>query len=185
MKKKVLYTLACCLLATVASMAQTPAKYGKISYSALLRSMPEYALAQAKMDTLRINFEAEAAYNEEAFNRQFAEFLQGQKEFPQSIMLKRQRDLQNSMERSIAFRHEADSLLNEARKELEHSLRIRLDSAIWAVGLERGYEFIIDTDHPVLPFVNPLLTEDANLFVRQRLEGIKPEQAQPTEETVQ
>ena len=101
--------------------------------------------------------------------RQFAEFLQGQKEFPQNILLKRQRDLQAAMERSLAFRHEADSLLSQAAIDLEAPIRQRLNAAIQAVGLERGYAGIVNLDTPSMPFVNPRLTEDATPYVVEKL----------------
>ena len=75
-----------------------PAKYGYLSYNQVLENMTEYKFAQQQMKDLRAKYEAEAQYNEASFRRQFAEYLQGQKEFPQSIMLKRQRDLQEALE---------------------------------------------------------------------------------------
>jgi outer membrane protein len=174
MKKIFLYLVMAVL--AISPGAQNTAKFGKLSYESLLRAMPEFAYAQSQLEKLKVQFEAEATYNETSFRRQFAEFLQGQKEFPQSIMLKRQRDLQDAMERSIAFRKGADSLLNQARIEMELPLRTKLDSAIWAVGMERGYEYIINTDAGLLPFSHPQLTEDATPFVLEKLQGVKPEE---------
>ncbi len=144
-------------------------RFGTLRYDSLLHAMPEYATMQTRLADLRAKYEQEVAYNEESFKRQFAEFLQGQKEFPQNILLKRQRDLQAAMERSLAFRHEADSLLRQAAVDLEAPIRQRLNAAIQAVGLERGYAGIVNLDTPAMPFVNPRLTEDATPYVVEKL----------------
>lgn len=144
-------------------------RFGTLRYDSLLHAMPEYATMQTRLADLRAKYEKEIDYNEETFKRQFAEFLQGQKEFPQNILLKRQRDLQAAMERSLAFRHEADSLLSQAAIDLEAPIRQRLNAAIQAVGLERGYAGIVNLDTPSMPFVNPRLTEDATPYVVEKL----------------
>lgn len=181
MKKKFFLTLLFLLpLASVLS-AQTmqteaprPAKYGYVSYNRLLVSLPEYVKAQQQLSDLKQKYENEARYNEESFKRQFAEFLQGQKDFPQTILLKRQRDLQDAMERGMAYRESADSLLRQAEKDLCAPARLILDAALRAVGTERGYDYIIDTDAHAYPYLNPALAEDATPYVRQKLEASEP-----------
>lgn len=169
MNKKFCFLLACFLLLAVVAGAQTQVRYGKISYNQLLKQMPEYAVAQRHIQDLRTKYEAEANYNEANFKRMFAEFLQGQKDFPQNIMLKRQRDLQDAMEKGLAFRHAADSLLRQAEVDLQQPMRQRLDSAIYAVGAERGYEAIFNTDTNTAPFLHPMLTEDATTYVLEKI----------------
>lgn len=114
-------------------------------------------------------YEAEASYNEQNFKRQFAEFLQGQKDFPQNILLKRQRSLQDAMEKSLSFRHDVDSILTVAEREALAPVRKRLDDAIRAVGLEHGYEYILNTDANAYPFVHHSVAEDATAYVEAKL----------------
>ncbi|MBR1713187.1 MAG: OmpH family outer membrane protein [Alloprevotella sp.] len=167
MRKYILYTilLACATFGTAG--AQTKAGY--LHYDSLLAAMPEYAQVQDELGKLRQQYEAEAEYNETSFKRQFAEFLQGQKDFPQVILLKRQRDLQNAMERGLAYRAEADSLLRRAEADLYAPLHRKLDAAIRSVGLERGYEYIVNLDAQALPFLHPEVAEDATPYVRLKL----------------
>lgn len=153
----------------VQTSAPMPAKYGALRYDSLLHAMPEYGAMQIRVAQLRVKYEAEAAYNEEGFKRMFAEFLQGQKDFPQNILLKRQRDLQEAMEKGIAFRREADSLLRAAEADMLEPIRLMLDDAIAAVGRERGYECIVNRDATTFPFLNPAFTEDATPFVVAKL----------------
>ena len=155
-------------IATPAS-AQSQVRFGYVKYDSILVSMPEYASAQKQMEELRKKYEQEALYNEQSFRRQYVEFLQGQKDFPQNILMKRQRDLQVAMERGLNFRHEADSLLKAAEEEMLFPIRQRLDKAIQEVGMEHGYEYIVDIDRQVYPFIHPLVGENANPFVCRKL----------------
>ena len=100
----------------------------------------------------------------------FTSFLQGQKDFPLPILLKRQQDLQTELEKSLAFRDRCDSLLRRAEAEMTAPLRRKLDAAIRAVGLERDYEMILNTDAQAVPFLRPASVEDATPYVRQKLQ---------------
>lgn len=166
-KKNVLLTVAFAVLLVVNGHAQT--KIGFIHYDSLVMAMPEYQQVQDEMQRLRQQYEAEAEYNESTFKRQFAEFLQGQKDFSANILLKRQRDLQNAMERGLAYREQADSLLRQAEMELSAPLYRKLDAAIREVGIERGYGYIANMDARSLPFIHPDIAEDAEPFVREKL----------------
>ena len=70
------------LLAPCTMQAQTTIKYGTIHYDSLLVGLPQYAQVQQRMEELHKKYESETAYNEQNFKRLFAEFLQGQKDFP-------------------------------------------------------------------------------------------------------
>ena len=163
------------LLAPCTMQAQTTIKYGTIHYDSLLVGLPQYAQVQQRMEELHKKYESETAYNEQNFKRLFAEFLQGQKDFPQNILMKRQRDLQEQMEKSIAFRKEADALLRAAEADMMKPLREMLDELIRNVGLERGYEMIINLDTPAYPFLHPSVAEDAMPYVKEKIaETIQP-----------
>lgn len=155
---------------TPATAAQAATmRYGYCSRQSLLQTMPEYAKAMLQLKSLREQYEKEALRNETEFRRQYTEYLSGQKDFPQAILLKRQRDLQQSMEQGIAFRAEADSLLEQAEAELMAPLRSRVDAAIRAVATERGYDYVVDTDLGAYVYLNPALSEDITAYVEERL----------------
>ena len=100
MKKTLLLLLASLFCGVATMSAQSQVKYGVIHYDSLLVEMPAYAKAKAELADLRAKYENEAEYNDATFKRMFADFLQGQKEFPENILLKRQRDLQEAMEKT-------------------------------------------------------------------------------------
>lgn len=169
-------TLTVTRLRTAGAAVPRQARYGTLSYDSLFRAMPEYVQVMQSVARIRLEYYKETEYNAANFKRLFLEYLQGQQDFPRNILLKRQRDLQNEMERDIAFREQADSLIEVARAEMLRPVTAKLDSAIRVVGRERGYDFIINTDANAYPYYNPALSEDATPYVRALLVAIKPEQ---------
>jgi len=161
--------LLLCAAAALPVDAQESAKYGLIHYDALFLAMPEHAEARQNLEQLRSQYDAEARYNETAFNRQFAEYLQGQNNFSENIMLKRQKDLQDAMEKGLAFRAASDSLLQKAERDIYAPVHKKLRQAIAQVGRERGYELIVNLDAQAFPFVKDELCEDADAFVKEKL----------------
>lgn len=161
MKKTLLFLAAVMLSLTAAAQA----RYGTLRYDSLLHTLPEYVQAEKEIASLREKYQAEADYNERAFKRQFAEFLQGQKDFTQTILLKRQRDLQEAFEKGVAYRQAADSLLRQAETDLFQPARKRLDAAIKETAQAKGYDLIVNLDDSTFPFINPALTEDITPFV--------------------
>lgn len=156
-------------------MSLPPApRYGYCSLTALLTSLPEYAQAMEELQTLRQRYEQEALHNEDDFRRRFQEYLQGQKNFPEPILLKRQGDLERAMEEGLAFRRQADSLLVEAERELLSPLRKRIADVLVSIGTERGYDYIMDTDQGVCPFLNPAVSEDITAYALSKLEEQQP-----------
>ena len=148
-------------------------KFGYLSYNEVLRSMPEFAAAQNAMKELKAKYDAETKHNEEQFNKMFADFLQGQKDFPLNIMLKRQKELQEAMEKGVSFRQEVKDLLTAAEKEMKMPIMNKLDSAIVAVGNTKGYEYILNTDEKSFPFIHKGCGEDVTSLVKEKLATIK------------
>lgn len=149
-------------------------KFGFLNYRAVFEAMPEYAEAQKSLQQIKAKYDAETTHNEESFKRMYLEFLQGQKDFPQTIMLKRQKELQEAMENGIKFRTQVADLLTKAQADLERPLRQRLDSAISLVGKEKGYDMIVNTSELGFPYLSHTTGEDVTEAVKQKLSAIKP-----------
>ena len=144
-------------------------RFGYLSYEAALQAMPEYAVVQKKMADLRQQFQAETLRVEDEFNRKYEEFLEGQREFPKTILQKRQTELQELMERNIKFKENSQEELSNTEKSLMAPLKIRLIETIGKIGRDRGYAFIVDTDNQALPFINPAMGDDVTQFVQNAL----------------
>lgn len=186
MKHPILTSLAAMLLTLLLPQgvgAQTY-QFGYLSYQKALQAMPEYETAQQSLRALKTKYDDEATYNEEKFKKMFADFLDGQKGFPQEIMLKRQKELQVAMEQGISFRKDAERLLSKAEDELMLPLVSKLDSTLAAIGRENGLIFIINTDNRDFPFIHTQAGKDLSDIVKARLEGrVIPVNAKPQADT--
>ncbi len=140
------------------SEAQT--KFGYLSYGAVLKSMPAYTLAQKNIADLTAQYEAEIKRAEDEFNMKYEQFLDGQRDFPPSILQKRQSELQELMEKNVAFKEESRRLLAAAEEEAYAPLHQKLATAIQKVGMQHGLAFILNTDQNACPFINPEMGED-------------------------
>ena len=105
MKRVILFLF---MVAALTASAQTDStqtfSFGYLSYEAALKSMPEFATVQQQMADLRSQYLAETKRVEDEFNRKYEEFLEGQRDFPRTILQKRQTELQELMEKNILFK---------------------------------------------------------------------------------
>jgi outer membrane protein len=69
------------------------------------------------------------------------------------------------MEKNIAFRDEAKRLLDDAKAQLMQPLHQQLHAALRAIGKERSYAFILNTDGNTLPYINSEQGEDVTAAV--------------------
>ena len=167
MKKLILFFL---LLATMPALAQSELKFGYLSYNAVMQAMPEYAAMQNSMAELRQKYEAEQKRVEDDFNKKYEEFLDGQKSFPKTILQKRQSELQEMLDKNIAFKKESQRLLSQAEEEAMAPIRVRLAEVLDAIGRERGYAFIVNTDEKATHWLNPAMGEDVSAAVQGLLQ---------------
>jgi outer membrane protein len=130
-----------------------PQHFGYLSWNEVLRAMPEHAQAMKSLEEMKKTYDDEMARAEQDFSKKFTEYLDGQKTFPENIMLKRQKELQQLMEQSLQFQKEAQELLTKAEAELLEPVRARLTEAIQAVGKQRNYAYVLNTDSNAYPYV--------------------------------
>jgi outer membrane protein len=158
-----------CVFLSASAQENITMKFGFLSYEAALQSMGEYALVQKQMTDLRTQYEAETKRVEDEFNAKYEDFLEGQREFPKTILQKRQTELQELMQKNIEFKQNSIQELAKAEQEAMAPLRIKLIETLGNIGRERGYAFIVDTDQKALPFINPAMGEDINQLVQNAL----------------
>ncbi|MBO4730331.1 MAG: OmpH family outer membrane protein [Bacteroidaceae bacterium] len=156
MKRTLFFAVAALMLlaANIDTVAQK-LTFGYLNYTQVLQSMPDYATAQTTMQNIRAQYDKEAAYNEDKFFKMYSDYIQGQKTFPEDIMLKRQKELQVAMDQGIKFREESEKLLRSAEAELCQPLEQKLDSAIAVVAKARNLAFVLNTEQHAYPFINP------------------------------
>lgn len=169
MKKFLLVIFACIAMAAQAQDNAPALKFGYLSYDMALKSMKEYATVQMRMDSLRSAFNAEMQRVEDEFNRKYEDFLEGQKDFPRTILLKRQTELQEMMQKNIAFKQQLQRELTDTEAQLMAPLRIHLNEAIATIAREQGLALVINTDANACPFIEPAMGVDVNELVVKKL----------------
>lgn len=143
---------------------------GYLSYDSVLTSMPQYTLVLQQMIDLQSAFDAEMQRVEDEFNQKYESFLDGQKEFPRTILLKRQTELQELLQRNIDFKHQGQEELRRAEAEAVAPLRNLLTDAIARVAAERQLILVVNTDSNACPFIDPLMGIDITADVLKSLE---------------
>jgi outer membrane protein len=169
MKRLAVLIIAICAVLCVSAQDSLSIRFGYLSYAQALRTMPGYALVQEKMAGLRQQYEAEMQRVTDEFNRKYEEFLEGQHEFPKTILQKRQTELQELMTRNVAFKEESRRQLADAEREALAPLKIRLAETVAKIANEHGLALVVNTDSDACPYINPAWGEDLNQIVTNAL----------------
>lgn len=143
--------------------------FGQVSSSRILTRMPQYKAVQDNLKALKEQYEAEARKSESDFQRKFEEFMQGKKEFPKTILEKRQNELQNMLETNASFRIKVQALLKEAEESMMADVKAELHDAITIVAQERGISIVYDVDGGSVPYIVPGLATDITAEVMRHL----------------
>lgn len=142
---------------------------GYLSYDSALVKMGDYAIVQQKMAELRAAYEAELKRVEDEFNQKYEAFLEGQKDFPRTILLKRQTELQELLQRNIDFKRQGQEDLQKAEREAMQPLRQRLNEAIARVAASQKLAVVLNIDSNACPFIDPVLSTDVSQAVNALL----------------
>lgn len=169
MKRLAIILTSMCIFLSLQAQENVTFRFGFLSYEAALKSMPDYAVVQQKLADLRQQYQDETLRVEDEFNRKYEEFLEGQREFPKTILQKRQTELQELLDKNIQFKENSRKELEKAEQDLMAPLKIRLIETLGNIGRQNGYAFIIDTDVKALPFINPAMGTDLNQQVQDAL----------------
>ncbi len=132
-------------------------RFGYLSYDAALRAMPDYALVQQHLSEQREAFEKELQRVEKEFNKKYESFLEGLNEFPRTILLKRQNELQELMQRNIDFKAQARKELQQTEVDAMQPLRDSLNEALATIARQKGLALVINTDANACPFIEPTM----------------------------
>ena len=135
-------------------------KFGYFSCKAVLDSLPQYTVAMECYDLLKQRCLKEIDHNEQELTRFYVAFLDGQRDFPEPILRKRQKELQQMIDNSIAFRDQLKKWLHHAKDSLTASSYMAVDSALPRVCEELSLSYAIDTDNGSYKYINPMFGKD-------------------------
>ena len=155
------------VLGVLSLTANAQTRFGYFSFDNVLKSMPDYVMAQRSIDDLRQKYDAEMKRAEDEFNSKYEEFLDVQKDLVPAILRKRQAELQEMMQKNINFKNESQRLLKQAEADAFAPVKNKLYNALTKVGQAQGYAFILNTDGDACPYVNPEMGEDATELIKE------------------
>ena len=169
MKRLASVVIALCVFLGLSAQENNTFRFGYLSYEQALKSVPQYAIMEKQLADLEAQYQAETKRVEDEFNRKYEEFLEGQREFPKTILQKRQTELQELMEKNIAFKEESRQQLASAEEKMTAPIKARLAEAITKIAQERGLALVVNTDSDACPFIDPTIGEDINTLVQNAL----------------
>ena len=153
MKKQLLFLLLLMMPFVVQAQEVLP-KFGYFSLNALMKALPEYTVAQKNIADLHVKYDAETKRSEDEFNKKYEDFLDGQRDFAPTILQKRQAELQDMMDKNIAFKKESQRLLAQAEKDAMAQVKNKVLNAIQQIGRERSYAFVLNVDNDAVPYID-------------------------------
>jgi outer membrane protein len=154
-------------LIAIGTMAQS--KFGYVSYKEIVTALPEYCIVNAHLDELQAKYEAEIERSEREFNQKYTDFIEEQSQFPDNIRIKRHKELQELMEKAMAFKKEINDAMREARHEMMKPLHDKVNEAVMKVCIEGNYDYILDMDDRTYIAINPQSGTDVTSLVKQEL----------------
>lgn len=157
------------LLALISMTAVAQSKFGYVSYMEIVKALPEYSIVDAHLDELQGKYEAEIERADREFNQKYSEFIEEQSQFPDNIRIKRHKELQELMEKSMAFKDEVNRAMREAREEMMEPLYEKVDEAVMKICVDGGYDYILNTDNRMYVAINPLSGTDITEQLKQTL----------------
>lgn len=165
MKRKSLLVL----LTFIALSITAQYKFGYVSYKEIVKSLPEYGIVEAHLDELQAKYEAEMERSDREFNQKYTDFIEEQSQLPDNIRIKRHKELQELMEKSVAFKKEINSTMCEARAEMMKPLYEKIEEVAMKLCIEEGLDYILNTDERSYLVINPERGKDLSEQLLQAL----------------
>ena len=164
--KKFLLTLLVIAMPLVAGALE---KFGYFSFSEILNAMPDRAAADRNLADLRIKYDAEMKRAENEFNVKYEEFMKASATSCRASFTSVEAELQEMMEKNVAFRKEAERLLKQGAGR-----RLRTAAQEDKRGRRKGGQrtrLCVYTQHRRrrMPYIDASMSEDATIFIRELL----------------
>mgnify|MGYP002515007272 CR=1 FL=1 len=157
------------MLMLIAPMSVFAQKFGHIKTQEILTVMPEYTKAQTDIAAMEQQYRDEIKRAEEELSKKYAAYQQEQANLPKNIAERRQKELDDLMQKGMQFQQDAQQQLQQSWMEMIQPIAKKIDDAIKAVGQEGGYVYIFDLNATQIPFVNETLSTDVTGAVKAKL----------------
>lgn len=157
------------LLLLVAPMSMFAQKFAHFRSMDIILVMPEYTKAQTDIQALQKQYEDEFKRAQDEFNKKFAEYQQEQKNLPQNIQERRQKELQELSEKGAQFQQDAQQSLQKSYNEMMEPIYKKLEDAVKAIGSTGGYTYVFDLNRTDIPYINETMSKDVTNDIKTKL----------------
>lgn len=143
--------------------AQT--QFGYYRHSEVLNAIPEYAKAVKEYELLKQRCNAEIERNEQELTRYYVSYLDGQRDFPEPILRKRQKELQHMIDNSVVLRDQLKAWLVQSKDSLFAPCEAKVGKALEAVCLNNNLAYAINVEETNYRYINPNMGVDITQMV--------------------
>lgn len=134
----------------------------------IINTLPDKTSATERLTTLSNNYKQELQIMQNEYNKKYSDFITYQGSLAESIKLRRMQELTDLENRIQNFTQLAQKDIEEQEQQLLEPIKIKVNDAIKAVGIEHNFTVIYDLDTPGIMYVTPNAV-DANQFVKSKL----------------
>ena len=147
------------------------AQESKIAYinsQEIFGMMPELSEIETQLNNKQEQVKKNAAALESEYNNKMEEFKNSDDEVTESILLDRQKQIQQIEERYQTFMQNSQKEVQDLQQKLLAPVQDKLQKAIKAVGEENGFIYILDIASGSVAYQSPTAT-DASSLVKTKL----------------
>ncbi len=154
-------------IAPLALLAQE-AKIAHVNSQELFGMMPELASIETQLNTKQEQIKKNAAALEAEYNTKMEEFQKSTDDVTESLLMDRQKQIQQIEERYQAFMQNSQKEVQDLQQKLLAPVQEKLQKAIRTVGEEKGFTYILDLSSGSVAYHSPTAV-DANPLVKANL----------------
>ena len=134
----------------------------------LINSLPDKKSAAERLNKLSDNYKQELQIMQNEYNKKYSDFITYQESLAESIKLRRMQELTDLENRIQNFTKLAQKDIDEHEQLLLEPIKVKINDAVKAVGIEQNFSVIYDLDDSGIIFISPNAV-DANLMVKAKL----------------
>lgn len=165
MKKLIL----CALIALPMSLFAQ--KFAHINSQLIIQAMPEYATAQAEIETLQNQYKEELKRIQDEFQTKYEDYQKNGASLPEAAKQRREQELKDLDQHLQQYYQTSEADLQKQGNEKLAAITEKVAKAINEVGTSGGYVYVMDLTSGI-PFINETLSTDVTEQVKSKL-GIK------------
>jgi len=141
-------------------------KFGYINSEETIMQMPELKEVESKLATKQEEIKKNVAAMEAEYKKKVEEFQSSSDSLTQSVILDRQRQIEQIQERYEVYLQNSNKEFTELRQQLFAPIQQKFQKALKEVGDEQGFTYVIEA--ATLLYVSPSAINAAS-FVKTKL----------------